>query len=343
MNIIYVHEHFSTARGRTGTRSYDFARHLVARGHRVTVVTGVYGPSDLADLPLKRLVTRQNLDGIDLRIINIRHDNRQGFWRRILTFLLFMAAGAVEVLRIRGADVIFATSTPLTTGFPAALMHWLRCVPFVFEVRDLWPETAVAVGALRHPLLIGLAGLAERTFYRAASRIVVISDRMAERLRARLGAAAGKVCVVPLGTDVALFSGAEPDASWRRTHGLEGKFVAAYAGAHGRVNALGWVLKAAAILKEDADIRFALIGDGVLKPALVEEARREGLANVLFLAPVPKEQLAGILRASDLGLMTIENLAIVDLAPCTNKFTDYLAAGLPALVNYSGEASRVCE
>jgi glycosyltransferase involved in cell wall biosynthesis len=179
-------------------------------------------------------------------------------------------------------------------------------------------------------------------FYRAADRIIVISHRMGDRLREQLGAAGRKVRVVPLGTDVALFGGAVPDEAWRREHGLEGKFVAVYAGAHSRLHALGWVLKAAAILKDDADIRFALIGDGVLKAALVEEARREGLGNVLFFDPIPKERLAGVLRTCNMGLMTVENLLIVDMA-LPNKFLDYLAAGIPPLVNFSGEAGGICE
>jgi glycosyltransferase involved in cell wall biosynthesis len=340
MNIVYIHQHFSTPRGRTGTRSYDFARHLVARGHRVTVVTGVYGASDLADLVLDRRITRRHVDGIDLRIINVRHDNKQAFWRRLAAFLGFMFLSTLEVLRVRDADVVFATSTPLTTGVPGTLAHWLRGVPFVFEVRDIWPETAVAVGALTSPVLIRLAGWAERTFYRAAAGIIVISERMADRLRKRLGAQAGKVCVIPLGTDVALFAAAAPDVAWRREHGLEGKVVAVYAGAHGRVNALAWVLKAAARLKGDPALRFVLIGDGALKASLVADARAQGLANVLFLPPMAKEKLAGVLRTCDLGLMTLENLLIFDTA-CPNKFMDYLAAGLPVIVNFDGEAGWI--
>ena len=342
MNIVYIHQHFSTTRGHTGTRSYDFARLLVARGHRVTVVTGVYGAGDAWDIPPRERVARRTLDGIDLRLVNVRYDNAQPFWRRMIAFLRFMAISTVEVLRIRDADVVFATSTPLTVGLAGIAARYLRRVPFVFEVRDIWPDTAVEIGALTNPLVILAAGAFERACYRAASRVVAISERMGERLRRRMGSGAAKAVVIPLGTDVALFDSAEPARAWRRSNGLEGKFVAVFAGAHGRLNALRWVLEAARRLKDDPSIRFVLIGEGARKPQLQDEARRGGLENVLFLDPIPKARLAGVLKACDLGLMTLENLPVFDTA-CPNKFMDYLAAGLPVLVNFDGEAGWIAE
>jgi glycosyltransferase involved in cell wall biosynthesis len=342
MHVVYVHQHFSTVRGATGTRSYDFARMLVERGHRVTVVTGVYGPSEFGGRRFDRLVTRRRVDGIDVRFVNVRYDNTQPFGRRIRAFLAFMALSAREVLRIRDADVVFATSTPLTVGFPGAAAWYLRRVPFVFEVRDIWPESAVQVEALTQPAVIWVASAAERLFYRAAKRIVAISPRMAERLRTRIGPDGRKIRVIPLGTDYGLFDRASVDHRWRKRHGLENAFVAVYTGSHGRVNALDSVLDAAARLRDAPHIRVVLIGDGALKPHLCERARLEGLDNVLFLDPVPKRDLAGILKACDLGLMTLENYPVFDTA-LPNKFMDYLAAGLPVLVNFDGEAGWLCE
>lgn len=342
MNIVYVHQHFSTTKGATGTRSYDFARFLVERGHRVTVVTGVYGPGDFRDARVRGLVERRQVDGIDLRVVNVRYDNTQAFWRRMIAFLLFMAIATVEVFRIRDADVVFATSTPLTVGLAGIAARYLRRVPFVFEVRDIWPDTAVEIGALTNPLVIRAAAAFEQACYRAASRVVAISERMGERLRRRMGTGAAKVVVIPLGTNVGLFAGAEPADAWRRAHGLEGKFVAVFAGAHGRLNALRRVLEAAGRLKDDPRIRFVLIGEGALKPELQDYARRGGLENVRFLEPIPKARLAGVLKACDLGLMTLENLPVFDTA-CPNKFMDYLAAGLPVLVNFDGEAGWIAE
>ncbi len=342
MNIVYVHQHFSTARGATGTRSYDFARFLLERGHRVTVVAGVYGAGDFRDARVRGRVERRRVDGIDLRLVNVRYDNTLPFRRRMVAFLRFMVIAALEVLRMRDADVVFATSTPLTVGLAGIAARYLRRVPFVFEVRDIWPDTAVEIGALTSPLLIRAAGAFERACYRAASRVVAISERMGERLRRRMGTVAAKVVVIPLGTDVALFEGAAPDDAWRRDHGLEGKFLAVFAGAHGRLNALRRVLEAARRLKDEPAVRFVLIGEGALKPELRDRARRDGLENVLFLDPIPKARLAGVLKACDLGLMTLENLPVFDTA-CPNKFMDYLAAGLPVLVNFEGEAGWVAE
>ena len=324
MNIVYVHQHFSTVRGATGTRSYDFARLLQARGHRVTVVCGVYGPSDIGGLPRRGLVTRTEIDGLDVRIVNVRYDNKQGYAAQILSFLLFMVVSTVEVLRIPRVDVVFATSTPLTVGVPGTLAKYLRRTPFVFEVRDIWPESAVEAGALTNPGLIFLSNVAARRFYRAADRIVVVAHRMADRVREKLGTRADKVRVIPLGTDVAMFAGAESDVAWRCEHGLE------------------WVLRAAAHLKDDPDIRIVLMGDGVTKPDLLRQAREEGLTNVLFFDPIPKERLAGVLKVCDLGLMLLVNRPIIETV-CPNKFLDYMAAGLPVLVNFRGEVRAICE
>ena len=342
MNIVYIHQHFSTARGATGTRSYDFARMLQARGHRVTVVCGVYGPSDIGGVPRRGLVTRTEIDGLDVRIVNIRYEDKQTFAGQMLSFLGFMVVSALEVLRIRDADVVFASSTPLTVGLAGTLAKYLRRTPFVFEVRDIWPESAVQMGALTNPVLIFVAEVAERLFYCSADRVVVVAHRMADRVREKLGTRADKVRVIPLGTDVAMFAGAESDVAWRCEHGLEGKYVAVYAGAHGRRHGLPWVLKAAALLKDDPTVRIVLIGEGALRPELAEEVRREGLDNVVMLDAMPKERLAGVLRACDLGLMTAENLPIL-FTVCPNKFLDYMAAGLPVLVNFDGEVRAICE
>jgi len=342
MNIVYIHQHFSTVRGKTGTRSYDFARLLAERGHRVTVVTGMYGPGDVRIEPGQGWVVRREIDGFSVRVVTVRYDNTQAFWRRILSFLTFMVIATVEVLRIREADVVFATSTPLTVGFPGLVARYLHRVPFVFEVRDIWPDTAVEIGALTNPFMIWMARIFERACYYAASRVVTISERMAYHVRRRLSAGAAKVVVIPLGTDVGLFDRAEPARAWQGAHGLEGKFVAVFAGAHGRLNALRWVLEAARRLKDEPSIRFVLIGEGALKPELRAQAQRDGLENVLFLDPITKVRLAGVLKVCGLGLMTLENLPVFDTA-CPNKFMDYLAAGLPVLVNFDGEAGWIAE
>jgi glycosyltransferase involved in cell wall biosynthesis len=237
-------------------------------------------------------------------------------------------------------DVIVATSPPLTvaiTMWLLAMGHW---APAVFEVRDLWPETAITTGVLRSRLLIRLGYRLEALAYRRAAWVNILTPAFEEVLVRDKGVPRRRISMIPNGADLDIMRLGPKDNEVRRRLGLEGKFVVSYFGAHGRVNALPWVLKAAALLRGDPRIRFVLIGDGALKPGLVEQARREGLDNVLFLDPVPKERLAAILKACDLGLMTLDNLPVFDTA-CPNKFMDYLAAGLRVACSRRSRACRI--
>jgi len=336
MRIVYVHQHFTTNAGASGTRSYDYARYLVQAGHHVTVVTGVYalGPFAGRGGPL---IQTHWIDGIKVVVVNVPYANRMSFAARVASFLLFAALSVVACLRQGRVDVVLATSTPLTVGLPALAMRWLRGVPYVFEVRDLWPEFAVAVGALTNPLMIRLASLAERLFYRHAARVQAISAGMRDLLVAR-PLPAEKVTMVPAGVDLDLYRGVAADDSLRRELGWSGRLLAVYAGAHSHVNGLEYLVEAAAELADDPRIGLLLIGEGRTKAALVERARRRGLGNVAFRPRMSKRRLIGVLADADVGVVILKPLPEFAVA-MPNKLFDYLAAGLAVVVNFPGEAS----
>ena len=336
LRILYFHQHFSTPQGSTGTRSYEFARALVARGHAVTMVCGSFSLSglDLKTDP-KRGWARGNIDGIDVIALPLPYSNKDGLARRTWLFVRFAWQSARIALHEK-ADLLFATSTPLTAGIPGIVSKFLRRdVPFVFEVRDLWPELPRALG-MRNPVLLGGMSVLEWLSYRCADACVGLSPGIAEGIRRR-GPKNQPIEMIPNGCDLDLFS--PGNRSDLRLEGIApGDFVAAFTGAHGVANGLDAVLEAAAevLRRGRPDIKLVFIGDGREKPRLEAAARSRGLPNCLFFPPVKKRQLAEMTGCFDCGLMVLANVPAFYFGTSPNKFFDYLAAGIPILNNYPG-------
>jgi glycosyltransferase involved in cell wall biosynthesis len=232
--------------------------------------------------------------------------------------------------------VVFASSTPLTIGIAGLLTARAKRVPFVFEVRDLWPAVPVALGALRGGPVVGTAEWLERRLYDGAERIVVLSDGARAELRRR-GIPGEKLVFIPNAADLDVFRPGVVDESFRAPLGLGDRFVALYAGAMGRANGLDQLVDAAEALRRWGDTRVTIvaIGDGGERPRLEERARELGLENLLFLPPVPKEQLAGVVGAADVTLTIFAPHPILE-TNSPNKFFDSLAAGKPVVVNLGG-------
>jgi glycosyltransferase involved in cell wall biosynthesis len=329
-----VYQHFMVS-GVGSTKPYDLARALVAAGHEVTVICGRGYLSQGMEVP-RGLVVRMDLDGIRVLCIGVGYRQQMGFCRRVLSFLAFTKLAMLIVLFMRRYDVLVASSTPLTVGLTGLVSRYLRRRPWIFEIRDLWPEFPVRAGFLKNRFLIAVSTFFEKWFYRNASRVSAISQRMCNRLIER-GFPAEKIVFIPTGVNLAAFREAAPDRAWRAECGLrDDDFVAVYVGSHGPTNGLGYTLDAAEHLRGRPDIRIVLIGDGSDKPRLMAEAQRRGLTNILFLPPVPRSRIPAILKASDAALMIYWVLPGAEYE-LPNKFFDYLAAGLPTLSNMPAE------
>lgn len=335
MHVLYFHQHFSTPQGSAGTRSYEMARALIREGHSVTMICGSYaqGTTGLSG-PFVKGRRRGTVDGIDVIEFKLEYGNEMGFVRRALVFAKF-ALGAIGVALREPADVIFATTTPLTAGIPGIIARWLRRRPFVFEVRDLWPELPRAMGIITNPVILWLMSVLEWVSYRSADRLIGLSPGIVDGIAAR-GVPRARITMVPNGCDLDLF--ARPGTAWRPEGVRDDQLLAIFTGTHGLANGLDAVLDAAAVLKAHGreDIRIALVGRGREKPRLRERAAREGLDNVLFLEPVPKTELTGLMAGADIGLQILKNVPAFYFGTSPNKFFDYIAAGLPVLNNYPG-------
>ncbi len=342
MRILYIHQHFSTPAGSVGIRSYEMARRLVARGHEVVMVCGSYkgAVTGLAQ-PFVNGQRRGLVDGIEVIEIDVPYANALGFMARINIFLRFAWRACLLALRER-YDLIFTTTTPLTVAIPGILARWLRGKRFVFEVRDLWPELPKAMGVIKNPIMLAAMSVLEWAAYRSAHRLIGLAPGMVDGI-ARRGIARERITMIPNGCDISLFDSAE--AAWRPEGIPPDAMLATFAGAHGMANGLSAVLDAAAELKRRgrSDIYLLLIGDGKLKPALQERTKNEGLSNVIFHSPVPKARLSGLMKATDIGLQILANVPAFYHGTSPNKFFDYLAAGVPVLVNYPGWVANLVE
>ncbi|QXI30227.1 glycosyltransferase family 4 protein [Pseudomonas vanderleydeniana] len=335
MRVLYFHQHFSTPKGATGIRSYEMARRLIARGHQVTMVCGSYGGGKTGvDTPFLNGLRRGRVEGIDIIEFNLAYSNSDGFLTRAISFLKF-AFRSVRLALTERYDVVFATTTPLTAGIPGVFARYLRCKPFVFEVRDLWPELPKAMGVIRNPLILGAMSILEWISYRSAHRLIGLSPGIVEGI-ARRGVPRERIAMVPNGCDLDIFD--VPVCGWRPNGVLPEHLMAIFAGTHGQANQLDAVLDAAAELKrrDRDDIRLVLIGQGKLKPALQRRANEQGISNVIFHEPVDKERLSGLMASADLGLQVLANVPAFYFGTSPNKFFDYIASGLPVLNNYPG-------
>jgi glycosyltransferase involved in cell wall biosynthesis len=335
MKVLYFHQHFSTPAGSAGIRSYEMARALVARGHEVLMVCGSYsGGHTGLEQPYRNGMRHGRVDGIDIVEFDLAYANADGFLRRVLTFSRY-AVRSTWVALTRKYDVLVATTTPLTAAVPGILARWLRGKPFVFEVRDLWPELPRAMGVISNPVVLWTMDLLEWVSYRSAHRLIGLSPGIVDGITRR-GVPPNKVTLVPNGCDLGIFgAGMEP---WRPETVRESDLQVVFAGTHGVANGLDAVLDAALELKRRGrdDIKLVLVGQGKIKSGLVARARAEDLDNVVFCDPVSKLRLAGLMAASDIGLQILADVPAFYYGTSPNKFFDYIAAGLPVLSNYPG-------
>ena len=341
MRVLYVHQFFATRDSSLGLiRSYEFARRMVDRGHEVTMVTS---SSRLPESYDRQLLAQGVIDGIRIRSVRVRYSNYMGTFRRIWSFLLFTVGASFAALAAGRHDIVFATSTPLTVGLPGWLAAAVRRVPFVFEVRDLWPEAAIQMGAFSRDGLFARAAKAlERFLYRRAKAVVALSPGMADGVIGE-GIEPARVHMIPNCSDLDLFHPAPKDPGLVERYDLGDRFVVGYAGAIGPSNALEEnVPEAARLLHERgrSDIVFLIAGEGKSVPLLTE--RIAGLPNVRLVGSLPKREVPLLTRTADVLLVLFADVPIL-ATNSPNKFFDALASGRPVIVNQPGWTREIVE
>jgi glycosyltransferase involved in cell wall biosynthesis len=327
-----------------GTRHFELGRELVRHGWDVTILA--------SDLHLhRREFTRRNSvsdrktlievqDGVEVRWLWAA-PYQGNDWRRARNWLTFHRSVAREGKRLaRRPDVVIGSSPQIFAASAArSLARSVKC-RFVFEVRDLWPESLLAAGGHRGAAYF-LLGHVARGLYRDADRVLVLAKGAGEYLTGK-GVSAGKIVHVPNGVDINVVRPMLRESA-TQLHGGEAPLALIYAGAHGPANGLEQVLDAAEILKNRAEIRFILVGDGPSKAALRHDAHARGLTNIEFLEPVGKQALLELLRKSDAGLMILRDAPLFSFGVSPNKLFEYLAAALPVVCNVPGEVAEMLQ
>ena len=335
MKVVYFHQHFSSPNGSIGIRSYGMSRCLIDRGHQVTLICGSYLGSDTGLVgPFTKGQRRGMVDGIDVIELELAYANTDGFVKRARTFFKYVLGG-LKLVFTEKYDLVFASTTPLTAGIPGIVARWFRNKPFIFEVRDLWPELPKAMGVITNPFILGLMSMLEWVSYHSAHHVIALSPGIAKGIEKR-GISWDKISLVPNGCDLDIFD--TEVKAWRPDSISDTDLLVLFAGTHGIANGLDSVLDAASELKSRGrhEIKFLFLGQGKLKQSLIDRAIGEGLDNVIFHEPVDKKRLAGLMSSTDVGLQILANIPVFYYGTSPNKFFDYISAGVPVLNNYPG-------
>lgn len=346
MHILLIHQAFASLDEPGGTRHHEFARHLARRGHQVTIIASPISYLT-GDSRYKKIawLSKQVDDDPTLvgRLTILRSYTypalHRSFIHRVLSFLSFMISSFITGLGVKNIDLVWGTSPPIFQGFTALLLARIKGCHLIFEVRDLWPAFAIAIGVLKNWALIHASEWLEKFLYAHADLVLINSPGFNAHVKQR---GAKRIELIPNGADTDMFHQENDGAEFRRKHHLGGKFVALYAGAHGLSNDLGIVIEAAALLKDRQDIIFVLLGDGKDKPKLQAHASSLNLSNLIFLPPLPKLEIADALASANACIAILKPIEMYKTV-YPNKVFDYMAAGRPVILAIDGVIREVIE
>lgn len=344
MHILFLTDNFPPEVNAPASRTHEHARQWVRAGHRVTVVTCVpnFPRGRVFEGYRNRLWQRERIDGIDVVRVWTYITANEGFLRRTLDYMSFMVGAVLAAPFVRHVDIVVGTSPQFFTACAAYLVSRFKRTPFVFELRDLWPESIRAVGALRSSFLLDWLERIELFLYRRAACIVSVTHSFKRNLIARR-IDGEKIVVITNGVDLSRFTPRAKDETLCRQLGLHGRFVAGYIGTHGLAHGLHTILEAAHDLKhrpEGRDVSFVLLGDGAQKAQLRAEAGRLGLDNVLFIDTVPKDEVARYWSILDVSIIHLRRAELFSTV-IPSKLFECMGMGIPVLHGVAGESAEI--
>ncbi|MBN1578445.1 MAG: glycosyltransferase family 4 protein [Chitinispirillaceae bacterium] len=343
MRILFLSHYFPPEVNAPATRTYEHCKRWVAEGNEVTVVTCFPNcPEGVIYQGYKnsfRSIDR--IDGITLLRIWTYIAPNKGFLKRICNYLSYMICSFFHCITMRNVDLIIATSPQFFCGWAGVLLHWFRKWPFILEIRDIWPESIVTVGAMKKSKFIRFLEILELKMYRSADHIVTVGEGYRRRITGK-GIAGDKISVVINGVDLDRFKPLREAPLTREKYTGEGRFVCSYIGTVGMAHGLEVVLEAAKICKNtgrDSDL-FWIVGDGAQRTDLEADARENGLDNIIFTGRLPKEEMPEIITASDCCLVHLKKSELFGTV-IPSKIFELMAMNIPIIMAVGGEAQDI--
>ncbi|HRN54819.1 MAG TPA: glycosyltransferase family 4 protein [Agriterribacter sp.] len=333
MRILYINQYFIIPSEPGGTRSYWIAQELIKNGHQVIMVTAN------SKAVLRREV--KQIDGIKVIYLKETYSQDMSVSVRLKAFLRFSWKSIKESAKQKDIDLVIATSTPLTVGITALFMKWFKKVPYVFEVRDLWPEVPIQMGAFKNPLIIKATRWFEKKIYTNAEHVIALSPGMQE----------GVMKYIPKEKTSMIPNMSKIDQFWPRPQNREllnklqlkeDSFKAIYFGALGLANGAEIIIDAAILLKRDPSVEFIFLSKGSTEAGLIEKCKNAGLSNVRFPGLFPMKETSEIVNLCNVSLVTFKDLPIL-YTNSPNKLFDSLSAGKPIIVNSAGWTKQMVE
>lgn len=343
MRILFLTHYFPPEVNAPASRTFDHCREWVRQGHEVTVVT--CAPSHPAGVVYpgyrNRLFQRETLEGIEvIRVWTLLAANK-GVIKRSLSFLSYMVTATLAAPWAGRADVVISTSPQFFCGLAGWLVAKMKRAPWVLEIRDIWPESIVAVGAITNRTLIRALEAVERFAYRHADHIVSVSDGFADHFKA-CGIPPERITVITNGANLDLFKEPQRDEAMLESLGLKGKFVAGYFGTLGMAHGLATLLDAAELLKDDPRIRFLVVGDGAERQKLLDERERRGLDNVVIVGQQPKQRMPIYWGSCDVSLVLMRKTALFRTIIASKMF-EAMAMQRPIILGLDGVSRGIVE
>lgn len=343
MRILFLSHYFPPEVNAPASRTFEHCREWAREGHEVTVVTCApnHPLGEVYPGYRNRLWQEERRDGIRVIRIWTYMAANQGFARRTLNYVSFLVAAVAAIPRLPRADVVITTSPQFFNGLAGYFVGRLKRIPWVLEIRDLWPESIFTVGAVRNQTIIRFLSWLERFAYRKADHIVPNTDAF-RRYMIGKGVPEGKITVVKNGADLERYVPADRDPALARELGLEGKFVAAYFGTHGMAHHLETVLEAAERLRGEPDVMLLLVGDGAERARLLGRREAMGLTNVLMLGQQAKERMPALWAAADVSLVLLKRSDLFKTV-IPSKVFEAMAMERPLILGVEGEAKELIE